>query len=633
LSDAWAARYQAGESIEALAAAAGVSPRRISKALQEAGLRPIAPRRQAIARQLLVEMYVERGLSADAVANQLGCSSQKVRDDLRHHGIKLRPPGVANAGLAGLNAEVLRGLYVDERLTLSEIAERLGCSARAVANRLTTFAIAPRPRGRGPRSGEDPAIPSATLRAMYVDQARSIRAIAEALGTSSDVIRARMRAYGIEHGLREASQLAPELLRSLYLDQGQGIAEIAAALGVSQSQVRADLTRHGIHRPRGHAPKLAALDPDRLEDLYVACHLTLERVARELGCSLDRVTKGLRAAGIAIRPRKGQGNDAPRPIPRDALEDLYVTKDLSLNDVAAKLGTSADRVRDALRSFGIPIRRAGARPAAPFTMATDTLFDLFVTERLSVEEIASRHGASANQVRLLLRSLGIRRPASPPPKPTLVETPPREVLEDLYVRQGATSHEIAQQLHTSSSRVRAWLRDAGIQVKPRATRAHRQDVDADALRQLYLRQELTIAEVADRLGVTSIVVRRSLHAHGIPVRRAGARPQEGRPSESIRILDELYSDSGILALLRRHHIEPCPEAGPIAVRFPEPVAISVELLYEAYVELGLAAHQIELLTGQPAEKIRDALRAAGIPLRSGGASPWRSALQARARSS
>jgi hypothetical protein len=188
-------------------------------------------------------------------------------------------------------------------------------------------------------------------------------------------------------------------------------------------------------------------------------------------------------------------------------------------------------------------------------------------------------------------------------------------------------------LHTSSSRVRAWLRDAGIQVKPRATRAHRQDVDADVLRQLYLRQELTIAEVAERLGVTSIVVRRSLHAHGIPVRRAGARPKEGHLNESVRILDELYTDSGILALLRRHHIQPRHEAGPIAVRFPEPIDLSLGLLKEAYADLGLAAHHIELLTGQPAEKIRDALRAASLPLRSGGPSPWRSGLQARARSS
>jgi hypothetical protein len=68
------------------------------------------------------------------------------------------------------------------------------------------------------------------------------------------------------------------------------------------------------------------------------------------------------------------------------------------------------------------------------------------------------------------------------------------------------------------------------------------------------------------------------------------------------------------------------------VRFPEPIKLTKDLLREAYGDVGLAATHIELLTGQPAGQILDALREADISIRHGhGASPWRRRLQARTR--
>jgi len=54
------------------------------------------------------------------------------------------------------------------------------------------------------------------------------------------------------------------------------------------------------------------------------------------------------------------------------------------------------------------------------------------------------------------------------------------------------------------------------------------------------------------------------------------------------------------------------------------VPLTAALLHEAYLEVGLSAHHIELLTGQPAEQILDALHAAAIPVRTteGTPSPW-----------
>ena len=45
------------------------------------------------------------------------------------------------------------------------------------------------------------------------------------------------------------------------------------------------------------------------------------------------------------------------------------------------------------------------------------------------------------------------------------------------------------------------------------------------------------------------------------------------------------------------------------------------------MELGLSARHIELLTGQPADQVLDALHDAGLPVRpKGSMSPWRQRL-------
>ena len=72
------------------------------------------------------------------------------------------------------------------------------------------------------------------------------------------------------------------------------------------------------------------------------------------------------------------------------------------------------------------------------------------------------------------------------------------------------------------------------------------------------------------------------------------------------LLDELYGDPDVLAVPARHDVPLRPEAGSIAERFPEPVAVGPALLEDLYVTTGLSARHVELLTGQPAGQLLDA---------------------------
>jgi hypothetical protein len=184
---------------------------------------------------------------------------------------------------------------------------------------------------------------------------------------------------------------------------------------------------------------------------------------------------------------------------------------------------------------------------------------------------------------------------------------------------------IAQRYHTAPPKVRRWLEQAGIPVRPRTTREQRTDLDAARLRELYTDREWTAAEIAAELDTSVQLVLRTLHDHGIPVRHAGARRTRRRSAEptATRPLADVYADPEITTVLRRHRIPRRPSPGAITDRFPTPATLTASLLRALYEDVGLSARQIELLTGQPHEKILDALHEHGIAVRNhAGFAPW-----------
>src|SRR5664280_717414 len=102
------------------------------------------------------------------------------------------------------------------------------------------------------------------------------------------------------------------------------------------------------------------------------------------------------------------------------------------------------------------------------------------------------------------------------------------------------------------------------------------------IRDRYLSREWTSGEIgADELGTSVQLVLRTLHEHGIPVRRGGA-PHKRDNDRALQRLAALYQDPDVLALLRRHRIPERPVPGTITERFPTPADVTRSFLAEAY---------------------------------------------------
>jgi DNA-binding CsgD family transcriptional regulator len=205
------------------------------------------------------------------------------------------------------------------------------------------------------------------------------------------------------------------------------------------------------------------------------------------------------------------------------------------------------------------------------------------------------------------------------------------LLRALYGDARLNSREIAAILGIPERTVRDRLRRYGIRARTpgRCNREDRTTVPAEVLQVLYVERGMTAAEVGQRLGMSRNTVLRSAHTLGVPVRSGGMVPLPG--PEEIELVNALYADPLIAAVLTAHEIPPVPPGSSLSERFPEPLPLTTPLIKGLYWECGAGTNHIELLTGQPAESVRKFMHRAGIPLRMpGGRTPfirrWRSGL-------
>jgi transposase-like protein len=335
-------------------------------------------------------------------------------------------------------------------------------------------------------------------------------------------------------------------------------------LRVSRQHVGAALAAEGVQRRQ--AGRACPATPETLRCLYVEQELTQAQLAKRFGVAAATMGRWLAECGL--------GTPDPR-IDHDRLHHLYVEERQTVREVAAEFGVPSQRVIRELALMGIPRR--------------------------------SRHD---------------RRPRGPRANVT------RATLEELYVMRGLTVAETARRLGVSTEYLCKRLRDCGIAKRPGSFRpkvAYRPVELAARAAELYDGTGLTMADIAEMLGVSVSTVRLALHEAGVSV-RPGGFPHNTAGLPDRRLLEDLYADPEVRAVLVRHDVAVQDPAGwrrpgPFATFAPLP--LSGPLLRELYEDVGLSAFHIGLLCGTGSSTVLTRLRHVGIPVRPPGRPcPW-----------
>ncbi len=277
-----------------------------------------------------------------------------------------------------------------------------------------------------------------------------------------------------------------------------------------------------------------------------------------------------------------------------------------------------------VRSWLIAARVITEQPS----VAPDQLRRLYVDQQLRLREVAAVLGLPVARVRTSLLAAGIpirdKRLRRPTPAQAAVTD---EVLHQLYVQQRLPIKQVAQQLGVSVWYLSKRVGQAGLRKRPGTHTPHLPHDPADLTQRAIVgyQQGLNIHDVANRLGISASTVIQLLHDAGVPIRPGGLpHNTDGRPPYVL--IDDLYADPDVRAVLSRHHVVVPPpghwrKAGPHESYAPLP--LSGQLLRELYVDVGLACSHIALLCGVGRTYVYDGLAQHGItPRQPGAASPW-----------
>lgn len=219
--------------------------------------------------------------------------------------------------------ERLERLYLNQGLSMSDVAERLDCTASTINRWLEKFEIPKRSVAEGNAKGDISRLhDESELRRMYVEQEMSFGEIADELGTSDSTVGRWIEKHEIE--TRDSNQ--------------------------DKSEADTELLK----------------DADYLKKRYYEDGLTLKELGDEIGCSDDNVKYWLEKHDLGTRSRSESFTDGDIAKANDEewLKEQYVENERSCYDIAEELDLNFETIRKRLIEFGVERR-------VPITYQTD----------------------------------------------------------------------------------------------------------------------------------------------------------------------------------------------------------------------------------------------------------------------
>jgi len=491
------------------------------------------------------------------------------------------------------------------------------------------------------------------LREQYVEERQSITDIAETCGCSTTTARRWIHKHGIETRgsggapVPDKRLTDPQWLRNQYKEQWQSPSEIAEECDCSAQAVRSWLDKHEIER-RSPAERRATdrrlTDPEWVREQYVEEKKSANDIAQECGCGDHAVYNWLDRHGIETRSdseaaelRAGPDNKVVYKQLSDFewLNKQYAEKKRSTLGIAEELGCSASTVRRWLRKHEIELRTycGSAENRAPDERLTDGdwLREQYISERRSAYGIAEDCGCSDSAVYDWLDRHGID--VQPHYKTRVPDTRLEDAawLKEQYVEKNRSTIEIGEECGCGHNVVSQWLKRHNIEISSRGAYniADERLTDPEWLREQYVERRQSGSEIAEECDCSPSTVNEWLHKHGIKVRDGGGTKLPDQRLTDAAWLRKQYvekkqstseiasecdcSSTAVSKYLSKHGIE--TRTGED--RIPDQRLKDAEWLRKQYIELGKQLRDIAAECGCCKTTVRNWFKAHRIERRSG----------------
>jgi len=135
--------------------------------------------------------------------------------------------------------------------------------------------------------------------------------------------------------------------------------------------------------------------------LYVAKKWTIQRIATHFGISVMSVQRFMVKANI---PRRGTPLGDSRALTKDLLNELYIDKQLSQEQIASILKLSGATISNKMRDFQIPARKSPHRNLDALEMGESYIVSLKKNPKYSVSNFYD--AAKVRGIQVSLKTIG-----------------------------------------------------------------------------------------------------------------------------------------------------------------------------------------------------------------------------------
>jgi len=328
-----------------------------------------------------MRLYVEEDLSTAEVAQRLGMSQSWVSTLRKERGIAVRPRG------RRLDHERIIRLYLDEGQTVADLAARERVDSTRIRQLLVDHGV--RPVSISERLTK---IDADQVRQLYVNERLTIPEVADRLGVSSSGVQQAME----RHNISTRSAVALNVTRSeleAWLAEGLSNAEIAEQQGVTTWRITKKIRELGLRRPSA-APQHEAPPAGELVHKYVVEQQPITGLSEYYGTTHSTVRAWLHQAGVTINEgRQGTANRRDSDLTGQELQQLYIGQELTAAEIAAQIGVTKNVVLVMLHSNGIALRPPGAmRPGHQLPLLDRLHRDSTITDTLKRHNVPPRTG-------------------------------------------------------------------------------------------------------------------------------------------------------------------------------------------------------------------------------------------------
>ncbi len=247
----------------------------------------------------LDDLYNRQRLSMKDIATQLGVTSATIRNWMIACGLSRRSKSESRR--KPLDDEEIARLYVKEQCTLAEIAQELGADDGTIRQRLVRMGVP-----RNSRSKAYTLLDDNEIKYMYVVERHTMTEIAQKLGVSAPTIRQRLITQGVPLRSKSENLRLPlnedEIIR-LYIEERKSSTEIAQQFGVDRSVILDRLEARGIPRRTSGETQQLPLDENEIVRQYIEERKSTCEIARQLGTNDVTILKRLKKQGVERRNR------------------------------------------------------------------------------------------------------------------------------------------------------------------------------------------------------------------------------------------------------------------------------------------------------------------------------------------